>query len=390
MGCNDASCSFEPMRLQRRQPTEYDVVIDMKYCGVCHSDLHFAAGHLEDQWGKIERPCVPGHELAGVVKEVGSAVTKFKVGDHIGVGCMVDSCMDCAGCNQGFEQNCSKMVLTYAGPDWSGRAATPNRTTTLGGYTTVMVVHERFGIQIPKGFPLEMAGPVMCAGITMYDPMKVYGAKEGSKVGIVGLGGLGVTGLKIGKALGCEIWAISRSEGKRSFAMDKCGASGYIASGDEKQLETHKASFDLIINTIPKDHDTSIYTRMCKSSGHHVLLGLHATAFAAQRLGSFGRKVRFSIIGGIPNTQEVMDLCAKHKIYPEIEVHSVTELNRIYEKLDSSNDSGKRYVLDIQGTLNDATFSKSMGAPTKLGPDQDKVGFASILMRMIGLLCGTK
>ncbi|CAE7231427.1 adhC2, partial [Symbiodinium natans] len=340
----------------------------MKYCGVCHSDLHTAAAHLEGVMGAVEYPCVPGHELAGVVAEVGPKVTKFQVGDHIGVGCMVDSCLACDKCKQGFEQKCSKQVGTYAGKDWSGRAATPGRKTTIGGYTTRMVVQEHFGIQIPKDYPLEMAGPVMCAGITMYDPLKVNGAKAGSKVGIVGLGGLGVMGVKIAKAMGCEAIAISRAENKRSFAMESCGASGYIASTIEEQRAKHENTFDIIINTIPTDHDTTIYTKMLKPDGVHILLGLHASMFGAFILSKFTKqaRVKMSGIGGIPNTQEVIDLCAKNKIYPEIELHPVTELNRIYEKLDGSNDAGKRYVLDIERTLGEDTFQKPMGEATKL------------------------
>eukprot|EP00435_Cladocopium_sp_Y103_P053857 s1161_g17.t1 len=178
--------SFEPMKLKRRELNDLDVLIEMKYCGVCHSDLHIAAGHMENVLGKVEYPCVPGHELAGVVKQIGSKVTKFSVGDHIGVGCMVDSCLECSKCKEGQEQKCSKQVGTYAGKDWSGRAQVPERQQTIGGYTSVMVVQERFGIKIPKSYPLDMAGPVMCAGITMYDPLKAFNAKPGREW-VVGL-----------------------------------------------------------------------------------------------------------------------------------------------------------------------------------------------------------
>ncbi|CAK9105948.1 Probable cinnamyl alcohol dehydrogenase 2 (CAD 2) [Durusdinium trenchii] len=388
MGCQDASCSFEPVRLKRRQLNDLDVLIEMKYCGVCHTDLHIAAGHMENLTGKVEYPCVPGHELAGVVKEVGSKVSKFSVGDHIGVGCMVDSCLECSQCQAGQEQKCSKQVATYAGADTSGRAAVPERQQTIGGYTTIMVVQERFGIRIPKTYPLEMAGPVMCAGITMYDPLKAFGAKAGDKVGIVGLGGLGVMGVKLAKALGCNVVAISRSESKKAFA-ESCGASGLLASSNQQQMAEHARSFDLILNTIPLDHDESIYTELVKPSGRHVLLGLNSSMVGAMVIGkvTFGKsKVTMSGIGGIPNTQEVIDLCDKHKIYPEIEVHPVTALNRIYEKLDSSNDAGKRYVLDIANTLNESTFSKTadLGEPTKLAP-MEAIPVKAILRKVAGL-----
>jgi len=388
MGCKDETCSFEPMKLQRRELSDLDVLIEMKYCGVCHSDLHIAAGHMAGVFGKPEYPCVPGHELAGVVKQIGSKVTKFSVGDHIGVGCLVDSCLECNKCQAGNEQKCKKQVGTYGGKDWSGRAKVPGREQTIGGYTSIMVVQERFGIKIPKSYPLEMAGPVMCAGITMYDPLKAFKAKPGDKVGIVGLGGLGVMGVKLAKALGCHVVAMSRSESKRAFAVDTCGATDFLASSDSAQLAAHARSFDLILNTIPAAHDESIYTALLKSKGNHVLLGLNACTFGAAAVSaiSFGKsKVTFSAIGGILNTQEVIDLCDKNKIYPEIEIHSVTELNRIYEKLDSSNDAGKRYVLDIANTLNESTFSKSTGEATKLGP-AEAVAMSSILKKVASLL----
>ena len=389
MGAKDASCTFEPVRLKRRPLSELDVLIEMKYCGVCHSDLHIAAGHMQNLTGEVEYPCVPGHELAGVVKEIGSKVTKFSVGDHIGVGCMVDSCLECSNCKGGEEQKCSKQVGTYAAKDWSGRAFTPERKQTLGGYTTIMVVQERFGIKIPKTYPLEMAGPVMCAGITMYDPLKAFGAKAGDKVGIVGLGGLGVMGVKLAKALGCNVIAISRSDSKKAFA-ESCGASGFLASSNQQQMDENYKSFDLILNTIPAAHDESIYTNLVKSSGYHVLLGLNPSMLGAFMVKSltFGySKVTMSGIGGIVNTQEVIDLCDKNKIYPEIEIHGVTELNRIYEKLDSNNDAGKRYVLDIANTLNESTFSKKadLGEPTKISP-MEAIPLSTILKKVAGLL----
>lgn len=389
MGCKDSSCSFEPLRLKRRELNDLDVLIEMKYCGVCHSDLHIAAGHMENVLGKVEYPCVPGHELAGVVKQIGSKVTKFSVGDHIGVGCMVDSCLECSKCMEGQEQKCSKQVGTYAGKDWSGRAQVPEREQTIGGYTNVMVVQERFGIKIPKSYPLEMAGPVMCAGITMYDPLKAFKAQPGDKVGIVGLGGLGVMGVKLAKALGCHVVAISRSESKKAFA-EKCGAMAFLASSDAAQMDEHYRSFDLILNTIPSDHDESIYTALLKKSGHHVLLGLNSSTFGAFAVNAmtFGAsKVTFSGIGGIPNTQEVIDLCDANKIYPEIEIHSVRELNRIYEKLDSSNDAGKRYVLDIANTLNEATFQQGTGTgeKTQISP-MAAIPTSAVLKKVASLL----
>lgn len=202
MACDDASCDFKPRRLQRRPVGPNDILIDVHFCGVCHSDLHFAAGHTAKIFTAPQYPCVPGHEMAGVVAYVGEAVTRFRVGDHAGVGCMVDSCGECDKCLQGEEQACKSQVQTYGMLDKSGRAATvPTGRQTMGGYTNRMVVHERFAICIPTSYPLEKAGPVLCAGITSYEPLKKHGATTGTRVGIVGLGGLGVMGIKLAKAL---------------------------------------------------------------------------------------------------------------------------------------------------------------------------------------------
>lgn len=204
--------------------------------------------------GGVKFPCVPGHELSGVVEKVGSKVTKFKVGDHVGVGCMVDSCLKCKQCKGGQEQKCGKQVGTYQAKDQNGRAECfPKGSHTLGGYTTKMVVHEHFAINIPKDYPLECAGPVMCAGITMFDPLKVHGVGKGSNVGIVGMGGLGILGVRIAKAMGCKVTAISRSSAKRDLACSHTlGADSYVVSSDPQDMNANRGSLDLILNTIPQ------------------------------------------------------------------------------------------------------------------------------------------
>lgn len=370
MACQDDTCDFKPLKVQRRPVGDEDVLIDMKYCGVCHTDLHIAANHTQGLQ-KTLYPCVPGHELAGVCTQVGSKVTKIKVGDHVGVGCMVDSCLNCVACQKGDENMCRKQnTATYQGDDKHGRAATyPVGGKTIGGYSTKMVVHERFAILIPKSYPLECAGPIMCAGITMYEPLKVYKAKAGSKVGIVGLGGLGLTGIKIAKALGCSVTAISRGEGKRAMAA-QCGADSYIASSSSEQMAAGAKSFDLILDTIPSYHDIKPYQRLVTEEGKLVILGLSSLLLAGLAVDALtgGRStVTASGIGGIANTQEVINLCDKHKILPPVKVCPVHELNRIYELLDSTNDAGLRYVLDLEGSLNESTLEKCTLPPPKLG-----------------------
>jgi len=346
----------------------------MHYCGVCHSDIHAAAGHLE-MMGKNEYPMVPGHELAGVVSEVGSKVSKFKVGMKIGVGCMVDSCGSCAQCKKGFEQKCKKESTgTYGKRDKHGRAAVfPKGSRTLGGYTDLFVVNENFGIVIPDSFPLEYAGPVMCAGVTMYDPLMTQQVRAGDTVGIIGLGGLGQMGVKIAKAMGCHVTVISRSEAKEAFAK-KCGADTYIASASAESMASGKGTIDLILNTIPSYHDYTIYQGLLKKTGKQCMLGLHKGMFAAFALGGLvNSRIISSGIGGIKATQEVMDLCAKNNIKPDITVVPVTQLNKIYEALDSGTDNGTRYVLDIMNTLVPGTVCTE-GAPKLHDADLPTLG----------------
>jgi len=372
MACDDDQCNFRPVHSYRRPVGEWDVHISVQYCGVCHSDLTVAGAQ---QALPVQYPIVPGHEAVGICIKVGASVTRFKVGDHIGVGNMVDSCLQCRSCLEGEEQWCSWMVGTFNGRDWSGRAATGAGVPyTLGGYSTSMVVHERFCIQIPLDYPLEHAGPVMCAGTTMYDPLKRAGAGVGTRLGIVGLGGLGTTGLKLGKALGCSVTVISRGESKRAQAL-RLGADQYIATSDAGQLGLHAGSLDLIINTIPAKHDPSGFSTLLSQYGKQVLVGINAAAIAAlakDLLWMGDSKETMSYIGGVATTQEVMDLCARDNILTEIEVRPVSDLNRIFEALDRTNESGKRFVLDIAGSL-DTQISTSPQTQLAPAPRTDDV-----------------
>lgn len=259
MATADAACHFTPQKFQRRALGDSDVLIDMKFCGICHTDVHVARGET-GALSPAKYPCVPGHELAGIVAAIGPKVTLFKVGDQIGVGCMVDSCLSCAACKRGEEQMCGSNTMTYCGAP-SARAGVPPGAPqhTLGGYSSAHVVHERFGIRIPSNYPLEAAGPIMCAGVTLYDPLRRYGAGPGKKVAIVGIGGLGAIGIKIAKAMGAEVTALTRSAVKASFAKQNCGADEAIVVTDAAVMKAHAGSFDLILDTIPSEHDDSVY-----------------------------------------------------------------------------------------------------------------------------------
>eukprot|EP01063_Lacrimia_lanifica_P008048 TRINITY_DN151_c0_g1_i1.p1 TRINITY_DN151_c0_g1~~TRINITY_DN151_c0_g1_i1.p1 ORF type:complete len:402 (+),score=144.77 TRINITY_DN151_c0_g1_i1:45-1250(+) len=358
LACSDATCDFKPVALDRRAVGPHDVLIEMKYCGVCHSDLHVAAGHM-DAVRKTKYDCVPGHELAGVVQAVGEKVTKVKVGDGVGVGCIVDSCRKCEPCKAGEENKCKKqMTGTYNGETKHGRADQPGIGHTIGGYTDKYVCDENYVISIPEGYPMECAGPVFCAGITMYDPLKEHGVKAGMTVGIAGLGGLGQMGVQLAKAMGAKVTVLSRSAGKKAFA-EECGADDFIVYTDEAATASKAKTIDLILNTIPSYHDYIGFNKFLNDDGKHVLLGIHKGFAAAMFASKFVEaRTKVSVIGGIARTQEVIDLCAEHKIYPKVEVVPVWDIADVYTKLDKNNDSGKRFVLDIAGTLNEEAKDK--------------------------------
>jgi uncharacterized zinc-type alcohol dehydrogenase-like protein len=269
----------------------------------------------------------------------------------------VDACLECVECLKGEEQKCKKKsVGTYQGKDSHGRAAVwpleftdasgkTQKGYTLGGYTNKMVITEQFAIKIPKSYPLEFAGPVMCAGVTLYDPLKVYGCKPGSKIGIAGLGGLGQMGIRIAKAMGASVTVISRQASKEAYAR-KCGADTFVISTDKVQMDKEAGKLDMILNTIPSYHDYMIYQPLLMSKGIQILLGLHAGFVGAMLTDGIvgGRsRIKMSGIGGIRATQEVIDLCDRNKIYPEIVIEPVTALNKIYTALDQANDTGVRY-----------------------------------------------
>jgi len=403
MACDDARCHFAPLRARRRALGPRDVRIELRFCGVCHSDVVNAHGDLRAVVPAPRYPYVPGHELAGVVVAVGSSVTKFKVGDLAGVGCMVDACLDCDRCLGGEEQMCRTMsVMTYGGMDKYGRAATePPGAQTMGGYSTAHVVDERFGVKIPTGYPLEAAGPIMCAGVTMYDPMRRYGVTAGTKVGIVGLGGLGQLGVKIARALGATVTVLSKSQSKRPLAL-RLGAREFVCTEDRDQMREAHGTMDIILNTIPVAHDYWAFQKLLSSDNDgrlkgrskQVILGLHAglaTGMVALSIKGDKSPIVSSGIGGIKATQEVMDLCAEHDIVPDITVLPVSKLSEIYEALDSGNESGTRYVLDIasmaEAVKNGDEESLRNERPPKLEPNRTEMNGGAIIRGVCKLLC---
>lgn len=329
---------LEPYHFERRALRDEDVSIEILYCGVCHSDLHTA----ENDWGWTQYPVVPGHEIVGRVLEVGSGVTKYKVGDHVAVGCMVDSCLSCDQCHQGEEQFCREgMVGTYSGQDRiSGEL-------TQGGYSKHIVVREEFVLRVPKGLDLAKCAPILCAGITTYSPLRTWNVGPGSRVAVIGLGGLGHMAIKIAAAMGAHVAAISRSDKKKQQVLSY-GAKELLVSSDEAAMQAHANQFDLIINTIPVKHDFTPYMPLLDIDGTQVLVGqvgeLAESNSVPMLLGR--RRVAGSLIGGIAQTQEILDFCALHNILPEVEMIKMDEINDAFDKL-KQGDMASRFVIDM-------------------------------------------
>ncbi len=313
-----------PHQIERRSPRPDDVVIEIAYCGVCHSDIHTARG----EWGPTAYPCVPGHEIVGKVTEAGKKVKRFKVGDLVGVGCFVDSCGKCASCKSNEQQFCEgHTVFTYNSTELDGK------TPTYGGYSSHITVKDKYVLKIKKGLALDRVAPLLCAGITTYSPLKRYGTKKGSKVGVVGLGGLGHMAVKIAKAMGAEVTVFSTSPNKEQDAK-KLGAKNFIITSDLKNFAAVSGKLDLIIDTVSAKHDFSPYMGTLKIGGTHVLVGAapEPNQVAAMAL-IYGRKrLAGSLIGGIKETQEMLDFCAKKKVLADIELITAPQINDAYER----------------------------------------------------------
>ncbi|MDQ0454407.1 NAD(P)-dependent alcohol dehydrogenase [Rhizobium paknamense] len=333
----DASKPLEPFSFERREPKEDDVVIDIHYCGVCHSDIHQA----RNEWGNSKFPMVPGHEIAGVVTAVGSKVTKFKPGDRVGVGCFVDSCLHCATRDVDREQYLPGLVQTYNDYEADGK------TLTQGGYSDSIVVKEGYVLSIPDNLPLDKAAPLLCAGITLYSPLSHWKAGPGKKVAIVGMGGLGHMGVKIGAAMGADITVLSQSLSKKEDGL-KYGAKDYYATSDAETFKTLANTFDLIVCTVSAGIDWNAYLNLLKVDGTMVLVGApeHPVPVHAFSLIPGRRSLAGSMIGSIKETQDMLDFCGKHNITADIEKIDIKDINAAYERVLKS-DVRYRFVIDM-------------------------------------------
>jgi len=334
--CTSASSPLEATAIERRELRGADVQIEIHFCGICHSDIHQA----KDEWGGSIFPMVPGHEIAGIVTAVGPDVTRFAVGDRVGVGCMVDSCGECEQCLAGEEQYCSgPSVPTYNGTDYDG-------APTYGGYSREIVVTERFVVRIPDALELDVAAPLLCAGITTYNPLKIWGAGPGKKVAVIGMGGLGHVAVKIAAAMGAEVTVLSQTDAKREDGL-RFGASSYYATSDPATFKELRGSLDLILNTVSANLDLGKYLSLLKVDGTMVTVGapskpdmIHAFMLIGGR-----RRLAGSAIGGMPATQEMLDFCAEHDVAPEIELIDAQAVNDAYGRVQNS-DVRYRFVID--------------------------------------------
>ncbi|GFE62653.1 NAD(P)-dependent alcohol dehydrogenase [Geobacter sp. AOG2] len=326
-----------PFAVERREPGPHDVLIDILYCGVCHSDIH----QVRDEWGGSIFPMVPGHEIVGRVAQVGGHVEKWQVGDIVGVGCFIDSCRECEACRDGEEQFCEKgMNATYNSYERDGK------TPTYGGYSTRITVDEGYVLRIPAGMPLERVAPLLCAGITTYSPLSRFGVKAGDEVAVVGLGGLGHMGVKIAKAMGARVTVLSHSLTKREDAL-RLGADDFIATSDERVFKENAKRFDFILDTISAQHDYNAFLGMLRRDGTMVLVGLpEPTLLSAAPLIMQRRRLAGSLIGGIRETQEMLDFCAEHGVASDVEVIPIQRINEAYERMLKS-DVRYRFVIDM-------------------------------------------
>lgn len=338
-GARAANKALEPIDIERRKPGPQDVQIEIAYCGVCHSDLHT----VRSEWAGTLFPCVPGHEIVGHVSAVGSEVTGFKLGETVGVGCLVNSCQHCASCDEGLEQYCENgFTGTYNGPS----PEAPGHT--LGGYAQRIVVDRKFVLKIrhPEA-QLAAVAPLLCAGITTYSPLRHWNAGPGKKVGVVGIGGLGHMGVKIAHAMGAHVVAFTSSESKRRAALD-LGADEVVVSRNESEMQAHANSFDLILNTVAASHSLDAYTRLLKRDGTLVLVGVPEHPHPSPGVINLifrRRAIAGSLIGGIAETQEMLDFCAEKGIVADIEMIAIQQIDKAYDRMVKS-DVKYRFVID--------------------------------------------
>jgi uncharacterized zinc-type alcohol dehydrogenase-like protein len=327
--------------IPRREPTAQDVEIEILFCGICHSDLHYARDEWHDVMPTVY-PCVPGHEIVGQVTKVGSAVTRFKAGDLVGVGCLVDSDRTCPNCREGLEQFCPKGVLTYGSPDKHGTAP-----VTYGGYSDSIVVDQHFVLRIPSNLELAAAAPLLCAGITTYSPLRHWNITEGKKVGIVGLGGLGHMGVKFARAFGAHVVVFTTSPSKREDAL-RLGAHEVVLSRNADEMRKHAGSFDFILDAVAAEHDINAYINLLARDGNITMVGAPEKPLSVAVFGLiFGRRsFSGSPIGGIAETQEMLDFCGRHNITADVEVIPIQKINEAYERMVKS-DVKYRFTIDM-------------------------------------------
>jgi len=339
-----ATTPLAPFQFERRDPGPHDIQIEILYCGVCHSDIHQA----RDEWGGSIFPMVPGHEIVGRVTHTGDKVTKFKVGDLAGVGCFVDSCRTCPNCQAGLEQYCDEgMVGTYNGRERGTNAP------TYGGYSTQIVVDEKYTLTISPKLPLEGVAPLLCAGITTYSPLRYVKVSKGQRVGVVGLGGLGHMGVKFAAAFGAEVTMLSTSPSKEADAK-KLGAHHFLLTSDPEAMKAKANYFDVILNTVSAPHEYSAYLNLLRTNGTMIVVGVppSPSEVPAFNLIMKRRSIIGSLIGGIAETQEMLDFCAEHNIVSDVEVINIKDINEAYEKV-IKGDVRYRFVIDIASLRQD-------------------------------------
>lgn len=331
--------ALEPFRFERRPPRPDDVVIAIKYCGVCHSDIHQA----RDEWGGSKYPMVPGHEIIGEVLKVGSTVTKFKVGDRAAIGCLVDSCGDCSSCAADLEQYCLK-----GGSGTYNSFEQDKKTPTQGGYSNFIVAKESFCLRVSDQLDMAQTAPLLCAGITTYSPLRHWGVQKGQKVAVVGLGGLGHMGVKLAASFGAEVTVITTSVGKKEDAL-RLGAKAVIVSKNPEEMKAAKGSFDFILDTVSADHDVGALMLLLKVDGKMCLVGAPEKPLAIHAFNLLGgrKTLAGSGIGGIAETQEMLDFCAEHGITSDIEIIPIQKINEAYERM-LKQDVKYRFVIDMK------------------------------------------
>jgi len=342
-GGSKTESTLKEMDVEREQPNADEVLIEVLYCGVCHSDIH----QVNNDWDNTRYPCVPGHEVIGKIVRLGNAVKNFKEGQIVGVGCMIDSCQSCKPCTNGEEQFC----LGPHGPTmtYNGYFRDPDSDyNTFGGYATHIVSKQEFLLTLPDSLDITAAAPILCAGVTTYSPLKHWGVKKGSNVAIVGIGGLGHMAVQLAKAMGAKVTAITTKEEKRKAAKD-LGADEVLISENKDEMDAHKLSFDFILITIPSTFDINDYVPLLSIRGTAVtvgLLGVYESPLNNMPVAMFNRSVGGSVIGSIAETQEVLDLCAEHNILPEVEMISIKDINDAFEKV-LDEEVRFRYVIDM-------------------------------------------